>query len=108
MLIQFRTRQLQTVGNDGKAARKALGQRGAEALRKRLDDLAAATNLETMRHLPGRCHELKGDRSGQFAVDLEHPKRLVFEALDGVRREDGGFDWSSITAIEVVELVDYH
>ena len=26
----------------------------------------------------GRCHALKGNRKGQYAVDLEHPYRLVF------------------------------
>jgi proteic killer suppression protein len=108
MVIQFRTRALQTIGNDGKAARKALGKRSADLLRKRLDDLQASDNLEALRHLPGRCHELRGGRGGQFGVDLEHPKRLVFEPLDGARKSDGGFDWSSITAIEIVEIVDYH
>ena len=108
MVIRFHTRMLQTIGNDDKAARKKLGKRSADVLRKRLDDLRASDNLETMRHLPGRCHELKGDRAGQFAVDLEHPKRLVFQPLDGVPRVDGGFDWSTITTIEIVEIVDYH
>ena len=108
MVIRFRTRALQTIGNDDKAARKSLGKRSADLLRKRLDDLRASGALEAMRHLPGRCHELKGDRAGQFAVDLEHPARLVFEPLDGVRRADGGFDWASITTIEIVEIVDYH
>ncbi len=108
MVIRFHTRVLETIANDVKAARKALGKRSADLLRKRLDDLRASDSLETMRHLPGRCHELKGDRAGQFAIDLEHPRRLVFEPLDGARRADGGLDWSSITAIEIVEIIDYH
>jgi len=108
MIIRFRTSALETLGNDAKAARKALGKRCADLLRRRLDDLRAAEDLQMMRLLPGRCHELKGDRSGQFAVDLEQPRRLVFVPLDGARREDGGIDWSSITAIEIIEIVDYH
>lgn len=108
MVIRFRTRALQAIGNDAKAARKALGKRSADLLRKRLDDLRASASLETMRHLPGRCHELKGDRTGQYAVDLEHPRRLVFEPLDAERRTDGSLDWSSISTIEIVEIVDYH
>lgn len=108
MVIRFRTRRLQIICNDVKAARKALGKRCAEILRKRLDDMQASESLQTMRHLPGRCHELKGDRGGEFAIDLEHPKRLVFEPLDGAERAGGGLDWSSITAIEIVDIVDYH
>lgn len=108
MVITFRTRALQAIGNDTGVGRRSLGKRCSDLLRKRLDDLSAADSLETMRYLPGRCHELKGDRAGQFAVDLEHPKRLVFEPLDASRRADGGIDWSSITAIEIVEIIDYH
>ena len=99
MVIRFRTRAAQALANDGKAARKALGKRCADLFRKRLDDLRAADHLDAMRHLPGRCHELKENRAGQFALDLEHPKRLVFVPLDGVPRADGGFDWATITRI---------
>lgn len=108
MVIRFRTRRLQTIANDGKAARKELGKRAADLLRKRFDDLSAAENLDTMRHLPGRCHELKGNRAGQFAIDLEHPRRLVFEPLDEGRLADGGIDWSTVTTIEIIEIIDYH
>jgi len=63
-----------------------------------------------MRTLPGaRCHELKGNRAGQLAVSLDHPGRLIFEPTKPVpRREDGGLDWTRVTAIEVIEIVDYH
>lgn len=108
MVIRFRTRRLHVIANDGKAARKALGKRCADLLRKRLDDLQAADDLEVMRYLPGRCHELAGDRAGQLALDLEHPRRLVIEPLDGDRSENGGLDWSTVTAVEVVEIIDYH
>lgn len=108
MIIRFRSRRLQAIANDGKAARRELGKRCADVLRRRLDDLQAADDLEAMRHLPGRCHELTGDRAGQFALDLEHPRRLVFEALNGDRNREGGLDWSTVTAIEVVEITDYH
>lgn len=108
MVIRFRTRRLETIANDGKAAQKALGKRCAALLRARLDDLRAADDLNVMRHLPGRCHELKGNRAGQFAMDLEHPRRLVFEPLDGDSRAEGGLDWSTVTAIEMVEIIDYH
>ena len=29
--------------------------------------------------LPGRFHPLTGDRAGQFALDLDHPNRLILE-----------------------------
>ena len=61
-----------------------------------------------MRHLPGRCHELKGGRAGELAIDLEHPKRLVFKRTDGERDETGALDWTSVTSVEIAEIVDYH
>lgn len=108
MVIRFRSRRLEAIANDGRAARKALGKRCAELLRERLDDLRAADDLEVMRNLPGRCHELTADRAGQFALDLEHPKRLVFEPLDGERTAKAGLDWSTVTAVEIIEIIDYH
>jgi proteic killer suppression protein len=62
-----------------------------------------------MRFLPAaRCHELKGDRRGQLAVDLTHPHRLLFTPVDAKEREDGGLDWTSVTAVVIEEIVDYH
>lgn len=106
--ITFRTRALQNLCNDSKAARKALGKRCADALKKRMDDLRAATNLEEMRRLPGRCHELTANRSGQLGLDLEHPKRLVFLPSRATERSSGRLDWSSVNAVEIIEIVDYH
>ena len=50
------------------------------------------------------------DRKDEFAVDLVHPYRLVFRPdHDPVpRKDDGGIELEAITAIEIVEVVDYH
>ncbi len=64
-----------------------------------------------MRALPqARCHELLGNRKGELAVDLKHPYRLIFEpANDPIpRKPDGGLDWTQVTAINILEVVDYH
>jgi len=90
---------------------RAYGKDGASKLRRRLDDLAAAASLEVLRPpFPGRCHELKGDRKGQLSLDLSHPYRLVFLPTgDGVqKKEDGGLDWNSVRAIEVLGVEDTH
>ena len=59
---------------------------------------------------PDRSHPLRGDRAGQFAVDLVHPHRLVFEPNHAPlpRAEDGGIDAGQVTAIVIVEVTDYH
>ncbi len=91
--------------------RRRLGPRVAEALMTRLDDLAAASTLAQMSMIPGaRPHPLSGDRTGQFAVNLPEGKRLVFVPdHDPVpTKEDGGVDLQAVTAIEIIEVVDYH
>ena len=45
----------------------------------------------------GRCHPLKGNRKGQYAMDLVHPYRLVFEKVG-----------NEIQIANVMEIVDYH
>ena len=47
---------------------------------------------------------------GMRAVDLEHPKRLVFEPDHDPRpeKDDGGLDWHKVTAVRICEIIDYH
>jgi proteic killer suppression protein len=110
MDILFDGRQMEALCNQDKRARKRLGAVGAKRLRQRLDDLHAAPNLDAMRSLPGRCHELKGDRKGQLSLDLEHPLRLVFEPADTPvpRKTDGGLDWAATTAVRILAVEDTH
>jgi proteic killer suppression protein len=63
-----------------------------------------------MRDLPGRCHELKHDRAGQLALDLCHPFRLIFEPANEPmpQKNGGGLDWSGVTVICVLGVVNYH
>jgi proteic killer suppression protein len=72
--------------------------------------LQAVDNLEMMRYLPGRCHELKGDRSGQLSLDLDHPYRLIFEPANNPapRKADGGLDWKGVTAVVIIGVEDTH
>lgn len=60
---------------------------------------------------PSRCHELiQGRRRGQLSVDLDHPYRLIFTpGNDPVQTlEDGGLDWSQVTAIIILGIEDTH
>jgi len=96
--------------NDVKSRQRAFGERTSRVLGRRLDELCAAGSLADVGKLPAaRCHELKGPRVGQLAVDLDHPRRLIFEpAGPPPLREDGGLDWSKVTSVVIIEVVDYH
>ena len=82
----------------------------ALVLRDRLDQMNDARNLEDLRWLPGGWHELKGDRKGQLACSLSGRVRLIFTpAHDPLpTKPDGGLDWTRVTAVENLEIVDYH
>ena len=96
--------------NSLKALSRSYGAENARRILRRLDDLRAAANLETMRNLPGRCHELKHDRAGQLAIDVRHPYRLIFEPANEPvpRKADGGLNWAGVTSIRILEVEDYH
>lgn len=111
MDITFKNSKLQKLANSSKEALRKLGKQNAAKLSQRLDELKAAGTLEDMRHLPAaRCHELKGDRKGELAVNLHGGDRMVFKPNHDPTptKDDGGLDWTQVTAILVTEIVDYH
>ena len=77
---------------------KAYGENIAEKIHLRVMQIEAAESVEfMMSHNIGRCHKLKNNRKGEYAVDLAHPYRLVFE----VKGEE-------IEIAKILEVVDYH
>jgi len=109
--IAFRTRKLEKTFNSAGELQKAYGARMAKAIVIRLAVLKAARTLALVPTTPpDRRHQLRGNRDEQFAVDLVHPQRLVFDANhDPVpRKEDGGIDVEQVTAITITDVIDYH
>ena len=98
MKITYKTRKLEKICTDARAAEKAHGQEMAEIIHRRIDEIAAADNVEMMVQFRiGRCHPLKHDRKGQYAVDLVHPFRMVFEKHG-----------NKIQIAHILEIIDYH
>ena len=83
MEITFDNRRYQELSEQQTLAQKEFGKVGARRLRSRLADLAAAKSVRDL--VAGRTHPLKGDRAGQFALDLEGAKRLVFRPAKWMR-----------------------
>jgi proteic killer suppression protein len=107
--IAFRREKLRKVCNDSRLLAKEYGRERAVKIQLRLDQLRAASTLSEMATLPGaRCHELRGAREGQLAVDLVQPWRLIFMPFEWVEKDTGGLDWSKVEAILIEEIVDYH
>lgn len=89
-------------------AEKDLGLVCARKLRNRLSDLEAAQRVTEL--VAGNPHPLKGNRAGQFALDLAGGWRLVFAPAHDPcpTRPDGGIDWSHVTIVRIEYIGDYH
>lgn len=111
MIIYFKTKKLQKLCSKGAEAIKSLGLKRGKKLKQRMMELAAAESLADISRVPpARCHELTGNRKGQFSVDLEHPYRLLFIPADDPipERIEGGLNWMAITKIEIIDIADTH
>lgn len=110
MVILFKERKFGKQCNQRAALIRAHGARRAELIGARLDALRFATCLEDLRNVPGRLHELKGDRKGQLSFDLDHPYRLIFvpdhEPIPAI--EDGGLAWGQVTVVKILGIEDTH
>ena len=79
-------------------AEKKYGSRMAEKIHQRIDQIEAADTVEQMiQYGIGRCHPLHQNRENQYAMDLVHPMRLVFEKKG-----------NEIQIANIVEITDYH
>lgn len=111
MILTFKNSRLRDLCNSEKLLRKQFGAEGKEKIRRRLDELAAAENLATIRRLPApRCEELKGNRAGELSVRAHDGMRIIFRpAHDPVpTKPDGGLDWEAVTALHILSIEDYH
>lgn len=110
MDLEFATTRLEKLCSNERAIQRALGVAGAKKLRAHLKSLAAAAALDEFRFLPGRCHELAGNRAGQLALELPDGNRLIFEPLadPAPTKTDGGLDWSAVRGVRILDIADYH
>jgi proteic killer suppression protein len=108
--IKFDNKKLKDYANSDKIGLKKLGALRHKKYKIRLDQLKAFKTLEDARVQPGRFHELKGNRKGQWACDLDNPYRLIFSPQEKPipTDEHGKFIWIEILGVEIIEIEDYH
>jgi proteic killer suppression protein len=109
--IFFKTTKLAKVFNEGARLHKEYGAKNAQIIKNRLAVLAGAACLADVPiGPPERTHLLTGDLGGCYAVDLQHPFRLVFSPADDPlpTKRDGGHDLQKIASIIILQVVDYH
>lgn len=98
MEIVYKNRKIEKICTDAKTAERTYGKEMSEKIHQRIDEITAADTVEMMIQFRiGRCHSLTQNRKGQYAVDLVHPYRLVFEK-----------NGDEIQIVNILEIVDYH
>lgn len=98
MKIEYKDNRIKRACTDIRAAEKKYGILTAQKIHQRIKELQAVNDVETMlKYGIGRCHRLSGNRKDQYALDLTHPFRLVFEKHG-----------NEIQIAKIIEVVDYH
>ena len=109
--ITFKTAKLQKIFNSRRNLVREYGEYNAARIAVRMAVLLQAPNLAAVpTGKPDRCHELKGNRRGQFAVDIVQPHRLVFRPSRDIltQRQGRRIELGHITAIKILGVEDYH
>lgn len=98
MQIEYKNTKIEKICTNAYEAEKKHGREMAGKIRMRIRQIEAAMSVEEMVAMRiGRCHPLQGQRKEQYAVDLVHPYRLVFEKKGDV-----------IQVARIIEIIDYH
>ena len=98
MEILYKNKTIEKVCTKQSEAIRRFGPRMAEKIDQRIGEIEASESVEFMiRFRIGRCHPLTNNRKEQYAVDLVHPYRLVFEAKG-----------DEVQIAYIIEIVDYH
>lgn len=98
MNITYKSNKIKKICTDAKTAERQYGQKMADKIHLRIDQIASADTVEMMIQFHiGRCHPLTHNRKGQYALDLIQPYRLVFEK-----------NGDEIQIANILEIVDYH
>jgi proteic killer suppression protein len=104
--VQIKDRKLSKWIANRKKLTQEYGPSNAKKITQRYNELCSSSDLGMMiRFRIGRCHPLKGDRKGQFALDLENPKRLIIEPT----KKSGVINVDTVTEVTILKVEDdYH
>lgn len=98
MQIEYKNGRLAKICTNVYEAERKYGKQMAEKVHLRIKQITAALSVEMLlKYRIGRCHQLTGNRKEQYAMDLVHPYRLVFEKRG-----------NEVQMICIMEIVDYH
>jgi len=110
MNIEYSTNRLRKQLSSASEIKRAFGV-NAKRVAQRMADITAAPNLAVLQQIPAaNCHQLTGDREGEWAVDISANHRMIFEiSHDPIpTHDDGSVNTILVTDIRIIETSDYH
>ena len=109
MKIDYNPRKLAKIFADERSLLKAYGDR-AKKINQRHGELKAASSLYVISKTAANLHPLKGNRGGDWAVDIYKNWRICFEINhDPIPYIEGaGIDFNKVTDIIIISVEDYH
>lgn len=109
MYIKYKDDRLKKTLNDRTKLARAYGTGNARKIVQRLGEITASSSLRMMLKCRiGRCHLLKGDYAGMYAMDLEGGWRLLFRPVLQEGQSLSEIDFLTIEIIKIMEVTDYH
>ena len=106
--LAFSEKSLRQLCENETIAKRKLGARVAEKLKRRLADLRAASCVMDL--VVGVPRELEGDNANQFAISLCDGYRMVFCANHTAVPflESGAIDWARVSRVKVLRIEGNH
>lgn len=96
--IEYKSKKLAAICTNYTSAKREYGERMAIIIHQRIDELRSANSINMLIQFSiGRCHKLQGNRKNEYAMDLIHPYRLIFEHKN-----------NDIQLVKIVNIEDYH
>lgn len=120
MLVAIANKKLKRALENDKERQKRFGHEMAKKIQLRVSALSAAESLGDFWppfSPPERCHELKAELAGYFSMDVTHPYRLLFKALDNEKNNSAQLElelldqkqrWKSIKSVLITGIEDTH
>lgn len=98
MEIRFKDNKIKSICSTKAKAIIEIGAEKTRTLFFRLQQIEAAISLDELKCIPGKFHELGGDRKGQWSCSLNANWRLVFTPIEE----------EAILIAIIEEITDYH
>lgn len=110
MNIVFKNNKVEKQCNSLREAKKQFPENVAKKLLKLINFILAAENLESIINAPYNFHNLKGDKTGLFAMDIagrSSSYRLIV-SFDGATNEQIFSTPMTVVSIEVEEVSKHY